>query len=704
MATVVSPIIEPDTEAMAAHLALLFEPCMDEYPGGLVEIAHGSDKDPAPTLGNLFPVTRDGLAEAVAYAVAQNNRGANVYVGVNPRRPQTADNRRAAARDVEIAFWQFADIDKKEALDQAGWHVLKPSAIVLTGTRPNLRPHLYWKLEEPTSNMAAWTEQQKAIAAALGGDHVINPDRIMRLAGSVNFPTFKKREERGYAVELTTLQDKSEDRGPFTFGQLSHAFPRVEQVFDEVPRASDPMQSGDTTLSAMARSKAETLIAQCRAGDQWHNAMIALVAHLAAIGTPSPVILGLASEITLSGYAVDDTRREMRSALHGARVKFGIPEPDEEAAADAAKEQRESTFTLLDIDELEAMPSPVYIVEDLLTETGFAVLYGDPGSGKSFVALDIALRLAHGMDWHGKATKRTGVLYIAGEGHAGLGKRVKGWRREHAMEGIDAPFLLLPEAVQMLEDGDVAKLLRTIDVATERAGFAIGLTVIDTVSRALTGADENSQDSMSKFVHSCAIVQRHIQGAALGVHHTGKDASKGMRGSTVLIGACDTSIRCEGDLQEFKTVTLTVEKQKDGEQLPPLRMGMKEIEWSAGLAKPVTTLVPLVSEAETPSFEPMKKGLSKAQSLQVLEDCNKRFAAKSPMTNSPRMAGEGRYLPRIISKKYDIGFDDAKQLVQGWIDEELLVSEVYETRAGKKGLKAPNIPQDWSQGSQGSYA
>src|SRR5690606_12115174 len=129
--------------------------------------------------------------------------------------------------------------------------------------------------------------------------------------------------------------------------------------------------------------------------------------------------------------------------------------------------------------------------------------YGDPGADKSFIALDMAQRVAHGKDLHGTAAKATGVLYIAGEGARGLGKRVKGWRKKHEMEGVDAPFLLLPVAVQLLDEKQRAKIIRTISAAIERAGFSIGLIVIDTVSRALAGADENGQESMSAFVSAC---------------------------------------------------------------------------------------------------------------------------------------------------------------------------------------------------------
>lgn len=687
MATSVQPIIEPNVEAIGAHLAFLFEPCVADYPNGLVEIAHGADG--RLTSANLFPLTKQGMAEAVAYAVEQNRRGENVYVGVNPRKPGTQDNKRASAKDVEIAFFHFADLDQEEHVTMARHRMpIKPTMIVMTGTKPSNRPHLYWRLEEPVGNLVEWSARQRGIAQTLGGDMVIDPPRIMRLGGTVNYPTQDKLAKRGYAVELTSVKtDFADERVPVTPEQVAAAFPAQEQLSGISGQLNGAVQSleGQTTLAAMARSRSADFIAACKSGDQWHNNMRDLVAHLAGIGTPSPVILALAAEITLPGYAVEQTRSDMAVALRGAREKWGIVEPDEPALIEQRTEEREGVFTFLTLDQLEALPPPTYIIADLLTETGLAVLYGDPGAGKSFVALDMALRLAYGMDWHGRITRQTGVLYIAGEGHAGLGLRVKGWRREHGLEGVDAPFLLLPEAVQMLEDGEVDRLLRTIDAARAGLDIHIGLTVIDTVSRAITGADENKQDAISKFVHSVSRVQRHVSGAAMGIHHTGKDVSRGMRGSTVLIGACDTSIRCKGDLKVAKSVTLAVEKQKDGEQIDDVILDMKTVEWSVGLEKPVTTLVPHVGKE--PTTEAGETGLSRHQIGRIFAKVREGWDAKQPWSSRPQTRDQGRFLPAWIASEMGVKESLAISFLAAWLMNGCLEIAECDRNKKKNGLR-----------------
>jgi predicted ATP-dependent serine protease len=187
------------------------------------------------------------------------------------------------------------------------------------------------------------------------------------------------------------------------------------------------------------------------------------------------------------------------------------------------------------------------------------VLYGAPGIGKSFMSIDIALSVAYGMTWHDKVTKQGAVLYIAAEGVGGLGKRVKAWQAHYDTHGV-TDFHVLPMAVKILEAPDLEKLLRTID----NFGVQFSMIVIDTVARTLasTGSDENDATAMGQFGEMCGVIQRHAGCAVLAVHHSGKDAARGMRGSSSLLGLSDTVLELTAS---EALLTLKVQKQKDAE-------------------------------------------------------------------------------------------------------------------------------------------
>lgn len=678
MATVVQPLIEPNPDAIKAHLEALFAPCAEHYPEGLIELRYGQD---APNQSAYFNSRPEGVAEAALFAANRNREGSNVYVGINPRKPTTRSA--ASDADVAIAFFHFADLDDVEAVDRAGRRMkaLPPTFTVTTGTEPHRRPHLYWLLDEPVGNMAAWTERQRGIAQSFDGDSVINPSRIMRLAGTVNYPP-QHKIARGYRMELTSIRTRfSDERGPVSPDQIAAAYP-VRQG-GGLSGGSDNPPPGQNTLQAMRRTRVGDLIDACVRGDQWHNNMVRLTGHLAATGRTTAEIMALADHITLPGYTVEQTRNEMAKALEGARAKWALPEPEDDAveAEEAAREAADSIFTLLDIDEIEALPPPQWLVYEMVVEDGLTVIYGDPGAGKSFIGLDMALRIAHGMDWHGAAAKPTGILYIAGEGARGLGKRVKGWRIKHGMEGVDAPFLLLPVAVALLVPDQHAKLLRSIDAATQRAGFPIGLVVVDTVSRALAGAGENGADEMGAFVAACDAVRIHTGGAVLGIHHSGKDKDKGMRGSTVLLGACDGTIRVSKD---GETVTLKTEKQKDAEEAAPIYMKMEKVTWATGLEEEQTTLVPFRSEAQAVQGA---EDIGRDQIIKAFGILADAWASGNPMSNHPRAQTVGRYAPRILSQR--LGGEPAQweKLITDWLETDCVSIEIANKSTKAKGLK-----------------
>jgi hypothetical protein len=239
--------------------------------------------------------------------------------------------------------------------------------------------------------------------------------------------------------------------------------------------------------------------------------------------------------------------------------------------------------------------------------------------------------------------------------------------------------MLLPVPVALLEPDKRAKLLRTIDEAHRRAGFEIGVVVIDTVSRSLAGAGENGADEMGAFVAACDIVRMHTRGAVIGVHHSGKDKDKGMRGSTVLLGASDCVIRVE---KSEDIVTLKTEKQKDAEQAPPIYMKMKEVGWSDQDGD-MTTLVPYRTETRPVSQETMS-GDQVAKAFTILNDA---WIAGKPLSHSPQVRSQGRYAPSVLSKALGCAERLVISHITSWLENECLAIEIYDQHSKSKGLR-----------------
>jgi len=205
----------------------------------------------------------------------------------------------------------------------------------------------------------------------------------------------------------------------------------------------------------------------------------------------------------------------------------------------------------------EGAPAELKLVDGLLGEGGLSVIYGPPNSGKSFLALDLAFAIASGRPWFGKPTIAGPVLYAAGEAAPGLRKRTRAIIQHKNCAG--APIGILKTALDLPNDWDMlAARLRRMKRDLNQAP---ALLVIDTVNRFYGDGDENSSKDMRAFLGSVEKVRKEFPALhVLLIHHSGKDADKGMRGSTALLGAIDTAIQCKAEPRHLAWV----EKQREG--------------------------------------------------------------------------------------------------------------------------------------------
>jgi putative DNA primase/helicase len=195
-------------------------------------------------------------------------------------------------------------------------------------------------------------------------------------------------------------------------------------------------------------------------------------------------------------------------------------------------------FKLLSADNLCSMPPMSWMVRGILPRSGLAALYGPSGSGKSFLVLDIAASVAGGeLEWFGRRVTQVPVTYCALEGEAGIGKRIEAWKK-YRKKPVSETLRFLNEPFDLLNGRDVDDLAKAI----LREGGNGGLVILDTLNRGAPGADENSSVDMGNIIAASKRLQNLTGGLVLLVHHTGKDAAKGLRGHSSLYAALDGAI------------------------------------------------------------------------------------------------------------------------------------------------------------------
>lgn len=230
-------------------------------------------------------------------------------------------------------------------------------------------------------------------------------------------------------------------------------------------------------------------------------------------------------------------------------------------------------YKLLSMADVLAMPKPVWTVEGVIPGSGVAVIFGQPNSGKTFLALDMALHVAHGVEWFGRRTQQRPVVYVGLEGTGGIGNRLMGlmlgrWPDLAAKKPTlgrndtsDTPLRFLlgePFRFAVADDGNTKELI----AAVGGIGLKSPVVIIDTLALAIDG-NENDNEVMAAAARQSNHLSMATGGTVILLHHPNKANENDMRGGSALRGAVDAAILVSGDKDKGRAWTMV--KTRDGE-------------------------------------------------------------------------------------------------------------------------------------------
>jgi putative DNA primase/helicase len=265
------------------------------------------------------------------------------------------------------------------------------------------------------------------------------------------------------------------------------------------------------------------------------------------------------------------------------------------------------------------------IVQDTITAGGMSVMYGESNSGKSYLAAHLAFCMARGVPWLGKQLERGAVLYVAGEGAASIRRRVRAHEKHHGSKV--GPFGLIPTSLSLLSgSGDVEALIDLIRSAQSEIGEPVLLVIVDTLARAMAGANENAGEDMSRLVQAGDRIREETGAHLMWVHHSGKDQAKGARGHSSLRAALDTEMEVTAD-EGSALHTIHITKQRDldskGQRLCGrfLPVAMGESQWG----KLVTACAVEDAEAPVPKAKAVRLGETQQAVIAVLAGAGKNL-------------------------------------------------------------------------------
>ena len=425
-----------------------------------------------------------------------------------------------------------------------------PTAVVVTGRQPHQRAQPWWRLETPERDPEVCRRQNRVLALALGGDpSVVNPGRVLRLAGSVAWPI-----KPGRTVERTELHTFDDGRPKIYFpGQLAKAFPPLGAERSDPP----PNPERGATLNIGSEFDGVTVegcLTAIRAGDHWHNHLVRLTGHWIARGWSDAEILTTAEALTLAGYTVDQTRREVARMIESGRAKWNIPNP-EHHVVDPADLLPPLAPDFLEQLNVSMLPRRRWLLEGTLLRGNVTVEVAPPGAGKSTLGIQQAVAIVTGRPITGHQVHEQTKVWVYNNEDDGeelkrrLAAVLQHWdirlaeiRGRLALNsGADRPLLV----AKADRAGNVIRL-PDVDACIEHIkAHGIGVFIVDPFVETHE-VNENSNEQVKAVAVMFREIARRGECAVMLVHHTAKPpqgASDGhagnlntARGASALVG------------------------------------------------------------------------------------------------------------------------------------------------------------------------
>ena len=285
--------------------------------------------------------------------------------------------------------------------------------------------------------------------------------------------------------------------------------------------------------------------------------------------------------------------------------------------APPAQEPQKPPMQFIPFGEAVKMTPPAELVKGLVPAVGVGQFFGDTGTFKTFVMLQVGLHVSEGWALAGRAVKRRPVVYLMLEGETGLSKRTRAldrWRLGLGRE-LTGSYMFWPRAFSLGGDEDARALVDSL----RAYGLEGALVIVDTQSQASPGLDEDRARDMTLVLSRARYIAESIRGVVLLIHHTGKNAANGQRGSSAQKANLDFVL--EARRLSDKRVAVTTAKEKDSPSNQMLAFDIRIVgvgEDEDGEPATSCVAVPVEGEVEMPKTSPLTPTLDRA--LDTLRD------------------------------------------------------------------------------------
>ncbi|EHC5799868.1 AAA family ATPase [Escherichia coli] len=261
-----------------------------------------------------------------------------------------------------------------------------------------------------------------------------------------------------------------------------------------------------------------------------------------------------------------------------------------------------------------------YVVKGVIPANSLCSTYGASGSYKSFLACSWACHVATGRHWGGRRVAHGSVMYVVGEGGIGVPRRIKAW--EIVNDERVKNLYLVNRPIFPAAQFDIDEMVVAARQVERETGKPVRMIILDTLARCFGGSDENDARDMGAFIRGCDELKRRTGATVLVVHHSGKDETKGARGSSAFRASLDAEYRIRREGADSEALVISCTKMKDAEELKEAAYDLRVVELFTDADGELITSLVVVDKPRPPAeLERIEEAGNRTENHAALWQC-----------------------------------------------------------------------------------